>query len=99
MSQKLIDHSEDLKRIQNEGYEFEVIDGYGIMSHIPYINSSGEIKLGKLVSNINFQGDIAQYDQHHVINFSGEYPCKLDGNEITGIKCFSRNTCKLPVFK
>lgn len=86
MSQKLIDHSEDLKRIQNEGYEFEVIDGYGIMSHIPYINSSGEIKLGKLVSNINFQGDIAQYDQNHVINFSGEYPCKLDGNEITGIK-------------
>ena len=86
MSQKLIDHSEDLKRIQNEGYEFEVIDGYGIMSHIPYINSSGEIKLGKLVSNINFQGDITQYDQNHVINFSGEYPCKLDGNEITGIK-------------
>lgn len=86
MSQKLIDHSEDLKRIQNEGYEFEVINGYGIMSHIPYINASGEIKLGKLVSNINFQGDIAQYDQNHVINFCGEYPYKLDGNEISGIK-------------
>lgn len=86
MSQKLIDHSEDLKRIQNEGYEFEVINGYGIMSHIPYINASGEIKLGKLVSNINFQGDIAKYDQNHVINFSGEYPYGLDGKEILGIK-------------
>lgn len=94
MSQKLIDHSEDLKRIQNEGYEFEVINGYGIMSHIPYINSSGEIKLGKLVSNINFQGDIAQYDQNHVINFSGEYPYRLDGNEITGIK-HNNNACVL----
>ena len=94
MSQKLIDHSEDLKRIQNEGYEFEVINGYGIMSHIPYINSSGEIKFGKLVSNINFQGDIAQYDQNHVINFSGEYPYRLDGNEITGIK-HNNNTCVL----
>ncbi|MBR3152708.1 MAG: ThiF family adenylyltransferase [Clostridia bacterium] len=86
MLQKLIDHSDDLKRIQNEGYEFEVIDGYGIMSHIPYINSNGEIKLGKLVSNINFQGDVAKYDQNHVINFSGEYPYGLDGKEILGIK-------------
>lgn len=86
MSQKLIDHSEDLKRIQNEGYEFEVVNGYGIMSHIPYINSNGEIKLGKLVSSINFQGDIAKYNQDHVINFCGEYPYGLDGNEISGIK-------------
>ena len=86
MSQKLIDHSEDLKRIQNEGYEFEVVNGYGIMSHVPYINSTGEIKLGKLVSNINFQGDIAKYDQNHVINFSGEYPYGLNGEKILGIE-------------
>lgn len=86
MSQKLIDHSEDLKRIQNEGYEFEVINGYGIMSHIPYINSNGEIKLGKLISSINFQGDIAKYDNNHVISFCGEYPHQLDGSEISGIK-------------
>lgn len=86
MSQKLIDHSEDLKRLQNEGYEFEVVNGYGIMSHIPYINSNGEIKLGKLISSINFQGDIAKYDQNHVINFCGEYPYELDGKEISGIK-------------
>lgn len=86
MSQKLIDHSEDLKRIQNEGYEFEVVNGYGIMSHIPYINLNGEIKFGKLVSSINFQGDIAKYNQDHVINFCGEYPYGLDGKEISGIK-------------
>ena len=92
MSQKLIDHSEDLKRIQNEGYEFEVVNGYGIMSHIPYINSNGEIKLGKLISSINFQGDIAKYDQNHVINFAGEYPCKLDGKEISGIKHTNAST-------
>ena len=86
MSQKLIDHSEDLKRLQNEGYEFEVVNGYGIMSHIPYLNSNGEIKLGKLISSINFQGDIAKYDTNHVINFCGEYPYELDGSEISGIK-------------
>ena len=86
MSQKLIDHSEDLKRLQNEGYEFEVVNGYGIMSHIPYLNSNGEIKLGKLISSINFQGGIAKYDTNHVINFCGEYPYELDGSEISGIK-------------
>lgn len=88
MSQKQIDHSSDLKKLQNEGYEIEVKDGYGILSHIPYLNESGEIELGTLISSINFQGDVAQYkyNSNHVINFAGKFPCQLDGTPIEGIK-------------
>lgn len=88
MSQKQIDLSKDLKKLQNEGYEIEVKDGYGILSHIPYLNESGEIELGTLISSINFQGDVAQYkyNSNHVINFAGKFPCELDGTPIAGIK-------------
>lgn len=92
MSQKQIDLSQDLKRIQNEGYEFEVRDGYGIMSHIPYLTNNGEIKYASLISNLGFQGDEAKYDGQHIIYFTGEYPCNLDGSEINSIRNSTNNS-------
>lgn len=92
MSQKQIDLSSDLKRLQNEGYEFEVRDGYGIMSHIPYLTSNGKTQYASLISNIGFQGDIAKYDGQHIIYFTGEYPCDLNGNEINPIRNSPNNS-------
>ncbi len=92
MSQKQIDLSPDLKRLQNEGYEFEVRDGYGIMSHIPYLTSNGKTQYASLISNIGFQGDIAKYDGQHIIYFTGEYPCDLNGNEINPIRNSPNNS-------
>ena len=92
MSQKLINLSEDLKRLQNEGYEIEVKNGYGIVSHIPYIKSDGEIDYGTLVSKIAFCGDKAKYDGNHVMYFSGEQPYHADGSEIIQIKHSDNNT-------
>lgn len=86
MSQELINHSEDLKRLQNEGYEINVKEGYGIISHIPYLNENKEIDYGTLVSKIAFEGDKAKYNGDHVIYFSGEQPYGIDGKEITQIK-------------
>lgn len=92
MSQELINHSEDLKRLQNEGYEIEVNNGYGILSHIPYLKQNGEIDYGTLVSSIIFEGDKAKYNSDHVIYFSGDQPCNLDGTEITAIKHAESNS-------
>lgn len=86
MSQELINHSDDLKKLQNEGYEIEVKSGYGIVSHIPYLKANGEIDYGTLVSSIAFEGDKAKYNGDHVIYFSGDQPCNTDGTEITQIK-------------
>lgn len=92
MSQELINHSDDLKKLQNEGYELDVNNGYGIVSHIPYLRSNGEIDYGILVSSIAFEGDEAKYNGDHVIHFSGEQPCNIDGTEITSIKHCNSNS-------
>lgn len=92
MSQELINHSDDLKKLQNEGYELDVNNGYGIVSHIPYLKANGEIDYGTLVSSIAFEGNKAKYNGGHVIHFSGEQPCNIDGTEITSIKHCNSNS-------
>lgn len=92
MSQELINHSDDLKKLQNEGYEINVNNGYGIVSHIPYLKSNGEIDYGTLVSKISLIGDKAKYNGDHVIYFSGEQPCNIDGTEIAPIKHAENNS-------
>ena len=92
MSQELINHSDDLKKLQNEGYEIDVKSGYGIISHIPYLKANGEIDYGTLVSKIAFEGDKAKYNGDHVIYFSGDQPCNADGTEITQIKHSASNS-------
>lgn len=92
MLQELINHSDDLKKLQNEGYEIDVKSGYGIVSHIPYLKANGEIDYGTLVSSIAFEGDKAKYNGDHVIYFSGDQPCNADGTEITQIKHSDSNS-------
>ncbi|MFR7634026.1 MAG: DUF6791 domain-containing protein, partial [Streptococcus salivarius] len=43
MSQQLINHSPDLKRLRDEGYEIEVHGGHLLVHHIPYVRSNKEI--------------------------------------------------------
>ena len=38
MSQQLISHSPDLKRLRDEGYEIEVRGGYLLIHHIPFVD-------------------------------------------------------------
>ena len=87
MLQQLINHSPDLKRLQNEGYELEVKGGYLLIHHIPYVNHSREVKYGILVSELSLANSQKTIKPStHVINFIGEYPCNSDGSIITAIK-------------
>lgn len=86
MSQQLINHSPDLKRLRDEGYEIQVKGGYLIIHHIPYLNSRKEIGFGKLVSTLTLNGDITVKPDNHVIHFMGDYPCNYDGTPITAIQ-------------
>lgn len=86
MSQLLINHSEDLKRLRDEGYQLEVCDGHLFVHHIPYVNIHKEVKLGVLVSTLNLSGTKTVKPENHVIMFSGEQPCDKNGVIITGIQ-------------
>lgn len=86
MSQQLIVHSPDLKQLRDEGYIIEVKGGYLLIHHIPYVNSSKEVKFGTLVTTLTMSGTKVTRPDNHVIHFIGEHPCENDGRKMTGIQ-------------
>src|ERR1035437_945745 len=92
MSQQLISHSPDLKRLRDEGYEIEIKGGYLLVHHIPYLNNMKEIKYGVLVSELTLSSNtLTSKPNTHVIFFIGEYPCNKDGTIIAPIQHASQN--------
>jgi len=98
MSQKLINLSPDLKRLRDEGYAITIKGGtHLLISDIPYVNSSKEIKYGTLVSELNLVSNSrTTTPSTHVIRFIGELPCNKDGTPITAIQNASNNEQVLP---
>lgn len=86
MSQQLINHSPDLQRLRDDGYDVEVRSNYLLIKHVPYVNSNKEIKLATLVSELSLAGDVTTTPSTHVVSFAGEYPCNKDGSEIARIR-------------
>jgi hypothetical protein len=87
MSQQLINHSPDLKRLRDEGYEIEVRGGYLLIHHIPYVNHDKKIAFGTLVSTLTMRSNIhTAKPDNHVIHFVGENPCEISGEIITSIQ-------------
>lgn len=86
MSQQLIDHNNDLKRLRDEGYEIEIYNGYLIVHSIPFVNHLCEIKQGKLILQLAINGSTTCKPHTHVAQFMGEYPCNKDGSPILQIQ-------------
>ena len=91
MSQQLINHSEDLLKLRNEGLNIEVSDGYLIVHNIPYVDQKGAIKEGKIVSELTLAGNITSRPKTHVVYFVGEIPCDKQGVSIKEIYNSSPN--------
>ena len=86
MSQQLINRSDDLKRLRDEGYDIEIRSSYLLLKHVPYVNSRKEVKYGILVSDLNLAGDMTTSPGSHVAYFSGDHPCDKNGAEMVKIK-------------
>ncbi|MDR4888367.1 ThiF family adenylyltransferase [Fredinandcohnia sp. QZ13] len=86
MSQELINRSPDLKRLRDEGFEIDVINGYALVHHVPYVNSNKEINYGTLVSTLCLAGDKTIKPDNHVIHFIGDHPCDKQGSILSGIQ-------------
>lgn len=86
-----INRSPDLKKLVDEGFEVEVKGGHLIVHHIPYVNSSREIKYGKLITSLILNNDVTLKPDTHVMGFMGEHPCNKDGSIITAIQHSSPN--------
>ncbi len=81
-----INRSQDLKQLIDEGFEVEVKGGHLVVHQIPYVNSSRQIKYGKLISTLALNGDVTIKPDTHVMGFMGEHPCNKDGSIITAIQ-------------
>lgn len=87
MSLQLINHSSDLKRLRDEGYEVEVRGGHLLVHHIPYVGSSKVVQYGTLVSTLTLKNATTTgKPDNHVIYFIGDNPCEIDGRPITAIQ-------------
>lgn len=85
MLQRLLDHSEDLRKLVDEGYELEVKGALVLVHHIPYVTKNRSIEYGSLVTNLMLNGNKTIRPSDHTIWFTGSLPCNKDGSEITSI--------------
>lgn len=86
MQQQLINHSPDLKKLQDEGYELEIDGGYLSIRHIPYVDSDRKINFGTLVCVLTMTSTTRTgQPRDHTIFFSGEKPCDANGNALEAI--------------
>ena len=86
MSQQLISRSPDLLRLRDDGYEVDVKGGYLVLTHVPYVNSSREIKYGMLVSTLTLAGEVTATPDTHVAFFGGDHPCDKNGDKLRRIE-------------
>jgi len=86
MSRQLINHSQDLKLLWEEGYSLRIKSGYLLIKDVPYVNIRREILRGVLVMKLKLAGDETDKPEDHVAFFNGEQPCFEDGQEIEKIK-------------
>lgn len=93
MQSALISRSPDLQRLRDEGYEVEVRSGHLLVHCVPYVNATGAVARGTLVSDLTLAGEATTRPASHVVWFIGEHPCDKIGREISAIKhgstCFN----------
>ncbi|SRR5579862_103298 len=87
MSSIQIARSPDLQRLREEGYNIRVTKcALLVVSDVPYVNSSGKIAIGALVSNLDLAGDVTAQPSDHTIKFIGEHPCDSKGMKLEALQ-------------
>ena len=86
MSRRPIDLSPDLTRLQNEGYNIAVRDGYLLVRDVPYVDSNRILQRGILISKLNLSADKTNKPDDHVAYWTGVHPCHADGSLIASIQ-------------
>jgi len=85
MSLGLISHNGDLRRLRDEGFEVDVVNGYLLVGHVPYVNANKQVAYGTLVSRLDLAGDSTVKPTTHVAFWIGEYPCNSNGSQLVDL--------------
>lgn len=85
MSLALINHSLDLKRLLDEGYEVGLPKGYLLINHVPYVNNKRQVAYGTLISPLDLSGDSTVRPTDHVALWAGDHPCDSKGSPLVNL--------------
>lgn len=90
MSESLITRSPDLKKLEDDGYDIEVIfNRHLLLKGVPYVTQKKLVKHGVLVSalelEMEIEGEVTKKPTDHVVRFIGERPCDQDGTPLTSL--------------
>ncbi|MGO9047783.1 MAG: ThiF family adenylyltransferase [Xanthobacteraceae bacterium] len=87
MSHRLISRNADLKKLEDDGFEVEIIDDTQlVVRSIPYVNEKGQVRLGALVSTLNLNGDLTNPPNPHTVMWAGDYPCDERGTPLAALR-------------
>jgi hypothetical protein len=79
----LVERSQDLRRLVEEGFDVEVRDSNLLIHHVPYVTSSGKVDYGILVSELTTDGEQTVRPGAHHLWFVGDVPHDHQGNKLT----------------
>lgn len=79
----LVDRSDDLTKLVEEEYDIEVRDANLLVHHVPYLNASGAVEYGILVSELSTNGERTIEPGRHEVWVIGSIPHDHQGNEIS----------------
>ena len=82
MSHPLINHSPDLRRLREEGYDIEIRSNCLLVKQVPYITTAKVVERGILVSELSTSGSTTITPNTHVVSFVGSIPCDNHGREL-----------------
>ena len=86
MSRLQISRNGDLRRLREDGYDVDIVNGHLLVRGVPYVTSKREIARGAISARaLRLEGDKTLSPEDHVVRFIGEFPCDKDGNRISNI--------------
>jgi len=86
MSRQLIARSADLRKLEEEGFDIDIVGSHLIVRDVPYVNTRREVARGILMSPLTLAGDVTVPPDNHTMMFIGEYPCDETGVPIEKIR-------------
>jgi hypothetical protein len=85
MSQKLVSHNDDLRRLVEKDYAVGFDSNYLIVRDIPYLNSTGEVKWGAIVAKLVHVSPEKVIQENHQVLFAGDAPHGLEGKPVPNL--------------
>ena len=85
MFQKLVSRNDDLRRLVEKGYAITFDTNCLIARDIPYLDSTGALKVGAIVTKLEFIDKERVKQVDHTIFFAGGVPHQMDGTAIQNL--------------